>query len=441
MTFFKKIQLLSLLLITTTLLGQDSDINLGNDPDQCEERLTIMFMHYKQKSYDNATESWRWCFNNCPGASKNIYIVGEKILKNKIKANKENKELKATYVDTLLNLYDLRIKNFPGKGKSVFKIYGKKGKTLATYKVKTHYKEAYQLLDTAIQNLGTDVSVGVAQAYLYIVKKRIKKGEMDCTNMLDAYLDVLKIVNANVERKPKSYNKLKKKALTTADKCLDCDVLDSVYTADFEKNKADTIWLDGGIQLLTEKKCTKSLVLVQMMEKRFESAPSAKTAFQLAQYFHGKKENAKASTYYNSAIKLESDTAKLVKYYIKKAKFLNSTNQSAAGLATAKKALALDKTNAKAYLTMGDAIAYGFSSCKDLKFQGSEIYWVAVDYYKKAAALAKADKVKSTALKNVNTYSAYFPIESKIFMQSLNEGDSYTVGCWINTSTTIRHKK
>lgn len=441
MTFFKKLQLLSLLFISISAAGQDDQVNYGNDPDQCKERLTIMFTHYKQKSYDNAAASWRWCFNNCPEASKNIYIVGEKILKNKIKANKENKELKAAYVDTLLNLYDLRIKNFPGKGKSVFKLYGKKGKTLATYKVKTHYKEAFQLLDTTIQNSGTDVSVGVGQAYIYIVKKMIKKGEMDCTNMLDAYLKVLNIVNANIEKKPKSYGKLKKKALSSADKCLTCDILDSVYNADFEKQQLDTNWLDGGIQLLKEKNCTKSTILVKMMEKRFETAPSSKTAIQLAQYFRGKKENAKAAKFFNSAIEMEKDSSKLVKHYLKKARFLNATNQSSAGISTARKALALEPNNAKAYIVMGDAVVYGYSSCKELKFGGSEVYWVAVDFYNKAASLAKEDEVKSKAIKNAAKYAAYFPIESKIFMESLNDGDSYTVGCWINATTTIRHKK
>lgn len=441
MTLFRKLQFFSLFFISLTSIAQNDDVNFGDDPDQCKERLTIMFTHYKQKSYDNAMNSWRWCFINCPQSSKNIYIVGERILKNKIKANKENKELKATYVDTLLSLFDKRIQYFPGTKKSRFKIYGKKGKTLATYKVKTHYQEAYQLLDTAIQNLNNDVSVGVAQAYLYIVNKKIKKGEMDCTDMLGAYLDVLKIVNANSKKKPVRYGKLKKKAISTADKCLDCSVLDSVYTADFIKYQNDTTWLDGGIDLLTDKKCTKSEVLVKMMEKRFESAPSAKTAFLLAQYFQVKKENAKATKFYDSSIELEKDTVNLIKYYLRKAQFLNRTGNYSSGFATARKALTLDIQNAKAYLTMGDAIAYGAGSCKDLKFGGSEVYWVAVDYYNQAAAFAIEDKVKSQAINNANKYTAYFPIESKIFMESLNEGDKYTVGCWINTTTTIRNKK
>ena len=444
MTFLKRTHFLLLLaFISQIALGQNNTINYGESPDDCKKQLTIMVTYHKQKDYNSAAKSWRWCFNNCPQGSKNIYIVGEKIFSKKIKESKDNKELRATYIDTLLMIYDSRIKYFPGKTEtSKYSILGKKGKTIASYKAKTNYEEAYNILDTVVNILGTNVSPGVASAYIFTVKKMLKNNKLNCSDMILAYTKVLNIVNANIEKKPKSYNRLKEKAIKTADKCLDCNLLDSLYSADFEKFQGDTTWLDGGIELLLDKKCKKSIVLVRMMEKRYETAPSAKTAIKLAQYFGSKGEKVKATQFFKEGISMEKDSNMLVKYYLKNARFLNNSGNPSNGIIMARKALSIQPNNPKAYLIMGDAIIYGAKSCKDLKFGGSEVYWVAVDYYNKAAQLAITPEIKNKAIKNANKYSAYFPLTNAIFMdKDVKEGAKYKVGCWINTTTTVRHKQ
>lgn len=178
-----------------------------------------------------------------------------------------------------------------------------------------------------------------------------------------------------------------------------------------------------------------------MMEKRFESSPAAKTAIVLAQYFNSKQENDKASSYFDKAIELEKDNEKIVSYLIKKAKFQNRIGSYSGARATANKALAIDSKVAEAYIIIGDAISYGAGSCKDLKFKGAEVFWVAVDFYNKAAAVAEDAELKAKAVSKAAQSSKYFPLEKDIFLNTLNEGDSYEVGCWVNTTTTVRAKK
>lgn len=444
MKILTKIKYLFILVfITQNSLRANNTIYYGESPDDCKKQLTIMVTYHKQKAYESAAKSWRWCFNNCPQGSKNIYIVGEKIFSKKIKESKDNKVLRATYIDTLLQIYDSRIQYFPGKtSTSKYQILGKKGKTIASYRSKTNYEEAYNILDTVVNKLGSNVSSGVASAYIFTVKKMLKNNKLNCSDMILAYTKVLNIVNENIEKKPKSYKKLKEKALKSADKCLDCSLLDSLYTADYQKLQEDTTWLDVGIELFLDKKCKKSLILVKMMEKRYETFPTANTAIKLAQYFGSKGEKDKANQFFKEGISMEKDSNKLVKYYLKNARFLNNSGNSSNGMIMAKKALELQPKNAKAYLIMGDAIIYGAKTCKDLKFNGSEVYWVAVDYYNKAARLAINPEVRKKALKNASKYSAYFPLTNAIFMdKDVKEGSKYMVGCWINTTTTVRHKQ
>lgn len=439
----KTAKILATALLSITLLNvsaQDKkEPNYGDNPDECKKALTTMTIYSKQKAYDDAARSFRICYATCPESSKNIYITGEKIMNHFIKKNKANKEVRNLYVDSLLMIYDARMKYFPGDQKSQMKILEKKGKVLAQYKINESLEEAYQLLDSAVNYTFPKTKSSTATRYMYATKIMNKKGKIGCTDVINNYLKVVNIVSAN--EGGKGYDNLKDKAVSYADACLECDLLDSLYTADFEKHQTDTNWLDGGIELLSDKKCTSSGVLVKMMEKRFETSPAAKTAIVLASYFNSKQNNDKAAEYFDRAIEMQKDTAKLANYLVKKAKFQNKIGNYAGARATANKALALDPKKAEAYIIIGNAIGYGAGSCKDLKFGGAEVFWVAVDYYNKAAAIAQDADIKAKALKKAAKQASYFPREQDIFLKTLNVGDTYQVGCWVNTSTTIRAKK
>ncbi len=425
--------------ISTLQIFAQDDAKYGDNPDECKKAITTMTIYSKQKQYEDAARSFRKTLALCPEASINTYIVGEDVMEYYIKKNKKNKELKDKYVDSLIMVYDLRMKYFAESKKSKMKIIEKKGKALAEYRINESMEEAYQLLDSAVNYTFPKTYASTSVRYMYVTKIMNKRGKLDCNGVIKNYLKVAKIVTANADKK--GYDKLKDKAINYADACLECDLLDSLYTADFEKFQNDTNWLDDGIDLLSDKKCTSSQILVKMMEKRFESSPAAKTAIVLAQYFNSKQENDKANSYFDKAIELEKDNGKIVSYLIKKAKFQNRIGSYSGARATANKALAIDSKVAEAYIIIGDAISYGAGSCKDLKFKGAEVFWVAVDFYNKAAAVAEDAELKAKAVSKVAQSSKYFPLEKDIFLNTLNEGDSYEVGCWVNTTTTVRAKK
>ena len=416
------------------------NVNYGENPEECKKNLTIMQTYYKQKAYDDASRSYNKCLIGCPESSKNIYIVGERIMKHNIKKNKENQELKTKYIDSLLAIYDLRMKYFPGDEKSQMKILESKGKALAQYRIKESMEEAYQLLDSAVNFTFPKTKTRTAKLFMYVTKNMALNNKLTCSEVIENYLKVENISLNN--SKTKSYEALKKKNLEYASKCLNCDSLDSFYDTNFDVMQNDTNWLDAGIKLLyEEKKCSSSKILVKMMEKRFETSPAAKTAIVLANYFGNKEQNDKALNYFDKALLMQKDSAKLTKYLIKKAKFQNKIGNYSGARSTANQALDLDPKKAEACIVIGNAISYGASNCNELKFGGPEVFWVAVDYYNRAASIAEDPELKEKALKKAAKNSNYFPREQDIFLKTLNVGDSYKVGCWVNTSTTIRAKK
>ena len=86
----------------------------AEDSIECVKNLSLYSEFYKQDNFEDALLGWRSALAICPGSSKNLYIRGSKMMNYLMeKADEaENEELKDALVDTLLNLYDLRIANF-----------------------------------------------------------------------------------------------------------------------------------------------------------------------------------------------------------------------------------------------------------------------------------------------------------------------------------------
>lgn len=100
---------------STTGVIVASATNNGADSLQCREQLSLYREYYKIKLYKYAMPHWRWVFINCPEATQNIYIDGTKIISTSIDETTDTL-LRDKLIDTLLMVYDQRIKYFGKEG-------------------------------------------------------------------------------------------------------------------------------------------------------------------------------------------------------------------------------------------------------------------------------------------------------------------------------------
>ena len=98
------------------------------------------------------------------------------------------------------------------------------------------------------------------------------------------------------------------------------------------------------------------------------------------------------------------------------------------------KALDIKRGWGKAYITLGNIYVSGAKKCGN-DFQQSAVFWVAVDTFKKAL---NDEKYRDNASRSINTYSKQFPNKEACFFNGLEEGQKYSVECWINQSTIVR---
>jgi len=165
----KKTVIIVGLIIGAFIFGQtntQAQGKFGEDSVKCVENNSLyyeFFKQWKQSGYKNdawkdAFGPWRWVLLNCPASTKNIYLHGEKLVKEVIKSESD-KAIKESYIDTLMIVYDMRIQYFGKEGY----VLNKKGSDL--YKLRpTAFEESYNTLKKGI---GLEQNKSAGQALIY----------------------------------------------------------------------------------------------------------------------------------------------------------------------------------------------------------------------------------------------------------------------------------
>ena len=102
----------------------------------------------------------------------------------------------------------------------------------------------------------------------------------------------------------------------------------------------------------------------------------------------------------------------------------------------ARKALGVNPNSGEAYILIGDAYSASAASCGTGDLGRGGVYLVAADKYMKARSVDGS--VASEANSKIANISGSFPDKQTAFFKGVIVGSSYTVGCWIGESTTVR---
>ena len=162
----------------------------GVDEQRCKESLSIFREYYKQKNYIDAYNPWMWAFNNCPESSQNIYKNGPKIIKEKMKTDKANR---GAYIDTLIMVFDQRIKYFGKQGY----VLGLKGFELVEID-RNRSAEALVYLQESLDLDGNNSSVQAIYGYMRAMINLEKAGAKSKVDVLEAYAFASSIIDFNI---------------------------------------------------------------------------------------------------------------------------------------------------------------------------------------------------------------------------------------------------
>ena len=418
-------------LILTLSYGEVlSQSKYGVDSVSCITNLSLFREYYKQKNYMEALNPWRWTFQNCPKASGNIYKNGPIIIKSIIK---ERPEQKKEYVDTLMLIYDQRIKYFGNEGY----VLGRKGADLLRYD-KSRFLDANEMLARSITLQKNSSDAGAILAYFNTLDIMVKNEIISEDSLLNRYSFLMSIIDYNLKKNDKK-SKFYQKTSDAIDKkivsYIDCGKIENIFKQKLKINNNDTDFVNRLYNILSKQNCTETEFYFQVSKQLYEMLPTSSSASKLGKICIKRKEFNQAIEYFDMAVKIEDDNNKKAKYLLEKADAYRISKNYSSAILTAKQSIELKKNWGEAFITIGNIYAAGASNC-DSDFEKSTVYWVAVDYFTKALS---DESTNERARKSINTYSKYFPTKEECFFNgSLQSGDSYIVECWINKRTTVR---
>ncbi len=409
----------------------------GEDSIRCVKNLSLYREYARQKIFKDAIPFWRVVFTECPKASKNIYIDGAKIYKYYIdKENDENK--RSAFIDTLMLIYDQRIKYYGEK----CNVRGRQGVNLLRYRRNDDIKyiqQGYDYLKESISLCKNKTSEAVLATFISASITLCSNEKIDNTQVLEDYLASTDIINSKLKNKPddeslKDLQESLDNNFTNKPIC-SCEVLIPAFTKRLEENPYDVENLKIITKILRKSDCCSENLFFVASKNLHDSLPSAESAENIAIMAFVNSKYKEAAKYYKQAVQLENDELKKAEYYLGLAKSYYKLNNLQEAKNLALKAANLNKNWGEPYLLIGQIYVDSKDNLSEDCLPNS-VYWIAVDKFVEAKNIDS--NVVNEANKLISTYIKYFPTKENAFFCGVNEGDTYTVGSWINETTQAR---
>jgi tetratricopeptide (TPR) repeat protein len=377
----------------------------GEDSIRCIRNMSLYREYARQKNYDLAKEPWAIVFTECPKATKYMYLDGIKMIEADIKKAEDDVQ-KEVLIDSMMKIYDQRIKYYKQKGF----VLGLKGVDYIKYSKNTveNMQKGYGFLKESVK------------------LQKQKSGPAELLTYMQA-----------------SNSLYKAQAIEAGDVVADfgaanCDDLVPFYAKKYEETPEDAEFLKKATDLLRSTKCTDSDLFFNMAEKLNSIEPSAKLAKELAKISNQKDKLEVAARYYKQAIEMQNDNIEKANYYLELGDVTRRLGNYSQARTYALNSIELNPANGYPYLLIGNIYAASSKSCGEDDFEQKTVYWAAVDKFAKAKSIDP--ELASDANKFIEAYRPHFPDTETIFFYGLKVGDTYTVGCWINEATTVRSR-
>lgn len=374
--------------------------------------LSMYGEFYKQKDFKSAMSPWEILYHKYPKSTLNIYIHGANMFEHFIETA-PSKVVKDQYVDSLMKLYDRRIRFFDQKGY----VLGRKGTAWLKYNLPPAedisneeliaiYRKGYDWLSESLKEQGAEAEIPVLVLLMQTSKSLLSLGQLPKEDVVSNYDKVAGVLSQIEKNKPETEGLADAKSAVESifgtSGAADCESLLRIYTPQFAEKSGDLEFVKSMLRRLARTGCDDSPLFFEASEKMYQLDPSAEAAYNMARMFVKQGEKEKAEVYYKRAMEQETDQALLEGYYYEFALFVYAKeNNYSEARNYARKALAINPNNCKALMLIGDIYASSARAFSSDDFERATVFWVAVDYFTRAKA---GEDCLADASKKANSY-------------------------------------
>jgi tetratricopeptide (TPR) repeat protein len=418
------------------------------DSVECMKNYSLYKEALKKKMYDYSIGAWRTMFNHCPDATIRLYADGVDIYTYYIDKEKDDVK-KQALVDTLLLIYDQRIKYFGDHPKYPEAwVLGRKGLEIVTNRRDQipALEQAVACLEASFNRLGKKMEPIVADNWMQAHNALLSNGDRTPEQLLSVYMLVDEVLayNIGVQKNANIIEMLNK----ASDTCVEivvrsgfdnCVTLEQSLNDKYEMVKENPDGLGRLLKLLDAFDCTSGALYAKAAERNYQLDPSSEASYLLAKYFIKQNQFDKAKEYYLKTISQADDQELQAKCFYELAVVTFSHYKNSPEARTyAQNALDRKGNWGKPHILIGNIYAHESGKYGDSDFDHQTVYWVAIDRFSKAKLVDP--ECADEADKQISLYSQYLPDRETGFFHGVQEGEDYTIGSWINEKTKVRYR-
>ena len=421
----------------------DDEPKYGQDSIRCLTNLSLyreFFKQWKKSNYQSesvldAIGPWRKVFLECPKASLNTFVDGAKIIGYKISTAK-TPEIKNAYIDTLMMVYDTRMKYFGKEGY----VNGRKGMDLFSYDP-SRVEDVYGMLEKSTTLSGNNTEYAVVDLFFRLTIELFNSNLAEKSLILENYDIVSKIVDHHIDSATKyasRYENVKNHIESSFEPYATCEDLIPLYTVKLKADPKNVELLEKVTSMLDKKGCDDSPLYFDASIRLHDLAPSPESAFHIGKMMYNKQNYTEAIVYLNEGLGMK-DVDLLETCYFALADCYKNIKDFPSAVKMANEVIKLNNNDGRPYILIGDMYAETAGKCGSNDLEKKAPFWAAVDKYLQAKKIDP--ELSDVVNQRISAYSKQFPTAEMIFFHDYTEGQSYTVNCWFSESTIIRAAK
>lgn len=472
----------TLLVVISTIQAQDCQ-NWSSLPNKGELENKHMFYRdaVKAEDFAKAYPLWEELYKIAPAADGKRalhYSDGRKIIKG-IYGAEEDATKQEALLAKFIKLYDEEYACYPKdkKGKDK-KAYLLENKAYELYYTFNHDRDViFKTLEEAREKAGKGFGYSALYPYADIACNFFIEKKIDANKAREINQYIQDVCDHNMTAQPayKAHYQQQKDLATKRFEQIAGQIFGCEYHADKLKAKYDAnpndkanytaIYeelgsygctnsnalmkeIDAKVQrdyqsALAEHKAETAAIAAEKAKKRQEQIATyqANNPAIMAQKAYKAGNYSEAVSKYKEAIAQETDASRKADYhYYLAVTYGRKLKQYSKAKSHIRQATSLDPSNGRPYLLLGDLYATSARSCGKNAFEQRMVILAAVKMWRKAKSVASDSQVQADASKKINTYSGQLPDKEMVFLNGKKVGQSYTVGCWIGETVTIKAK-
>lgn len=421
----------------------------GADKNETLKNYSLFNEYYKTGNYTEALPYWKIVYKEAPGLRETTYFAGEKMYRSFLD-NATTEAQKKAYLDTIFMIYDKRGECY---GKEYY-YTGKKGLDLMQYFPETTEKQQFDYFEKSIETGGSNAPYGILYPYFVMIMKKYNDKALNFEQLTAKYEQIAEIARDNIEGDSKyasyyeeSLDKMDDYYTQLADAVSDANARNSVrdcasakeyYGAKYREDPNDIKAMTTLYKAMKKYKCYSDPLFLEIANKLNNIEPTVGLTRFIAKAYASKGDYSQAIGFYSKAIDLEGDPCNKADIKLTIARMYQIQKDYSKARSVANEAADLCPDSGAPYLLIGELYAASGSLCgPGTGWDSQVVIWPAMDMWAKAK---RDPDVAGKAQELINKYSAYLPEKKEAFLKGISQGDSYQVGCWIGTSTTVRLK-